>query len=42
MAFLGVIVLYACVGSGPGSDFDEDGLKDSIEDRRPQRSEESR
>src|SRR5262249_47579294 len=25
--------LYACVSSGPGSDFDGDGLKDAIEDR---------
>jgi hypothetical protein len=34
-AVIGVVAalwLYACVSSGPGSDFDDDGLKDSIED----------
>jgi hypothetical protein len=29
----GALVFFACVGTGPGSDFDEDGLKDDIEDR---------
>lgn len=28
-----IVSLHACVGSGPGSDFDDDGLKDDIEDR---------
>jgi hypothetical protein len=27
------LVFYACVSSGPGSDFDQDGLKDTVEDR---------
>jgi len=27
------LILFACTSSGPGSDFDEDGLKDSIEDK---------
>ena len=27
------LVIYACVSSGPGSDFDRDGLKDDVEDR---------
>lgn len=27
-----VLLLYACVNSGPGSDFDNDGLEDTIED----------
>jgi hypothetical protein len=26
------LMFYACVSSGPGSDFDEDGLKDDVED----------
>src|SRR5262249_46050664 len=35
-AVIGLVVglwLYACVSSGPGSDFDGDGLKDKTEDR---------
>jgi hypothetical protein len=35
-AVIAVVVavwLYACVSSGPGSDFDGDGLKDKTEDR---------
>jgi hypothetical protein len=35
-AVIGVVVavwIYACVSSGPGSDFDGDGLTDAIEDR---------
>ena len=32
LAIVVALVIYACVSSGPGSDFDEDGLKDSIED----------
>ena len=27
------LLFHACASSGPGSDFDEDGLKDTIEDR---------
>ncbi len=30
--FVVALVLHACVDSGPGSDFDHDGLKDSVED----------
>lgn len=35
MAGIGIIVmlvLYACVSDGPGSDFDLDGLRDDVED----------
>src|SRR5207253_174747 len=27
------LLLYACVDKGTGSDFDEDGVKDTLEDR---------
>lgn len=30
--FVLALVLYACVDSGPGSDFDDDGLGDRVED----------
>lgn len=32
IGILVMLVLYACVSDGPGSDFDQDGLKDDIED----------
>jgi hypothetical protein len=33
VALVVAVWLYACVSSGPGSDFDGDGVKDSLEDR---------
>lgn len=33
IGFASALWMFACVGSGPGSDFDGDGLVDSIEDR---------
>ena len=33
MAALGALPSFGCASSGPGSDFDRDDLKDSVEDR---------
>ncbi len=33
MGILVLIIAYACSGDGPGSDFDQDGIKDEVEDR---------